>query len=57
MRTPDGNIVQPITEEEAPSAFPDTTDKDEAVARYEARRTSKHETSPGIEKIRAGWDA
>lgn len=57
MRTPDGNIVQPITEEEAPSAFPDTTDKDEAVARYEARRTSNHATSPGIEKIRAGWDA
>jgi hypothetical protein len=56
MRTPDGKILTPVTEEEAPSAFPDTTDKDEAHARYEARRTPAHETSPGIEKIRARWN-
>lgn len=54
MRTPDGNIVTPVSEAEEPELFPDTTDKDEAVARYEA---SKTQVTHQLDGLRAKWGA
>ena len=54
MRTPDGNIVTPVSTEEEPELFPDTTDKDEAVARYEA---SKTRVTHQLDSLRESWSA